>query len=86
MSIEAARTSNSNQIQVLPNQPRQPQNLQGLLKFAMEATKSEDAPNMSAFQAMDEEVQKLFFNLIITFKKMLCFQLNYYIAEEKLLI
>ncbi|KFB49557.1 AGAP008392-PA-like protein [Anopheles sinensis] len=38
-----------------PNQPRQPRNLQGLLKFAMEATKDEDAPHESHFSQMDEE-------------------------------
>uniref|UniRef100_A0A023ENC3 Putative armadillo/beta-catenin-like repeat-containing protein n=1 Tax=Aedes albopictus TaxID=7160 RepID=A0A023ENC3_AEDAL len=38
-----------------PDQPRQPRNLQGLLKFAMEATKSEDAPHDSHFEPMDEE-------------------------------
>uniref|UniRef100_A0A182W6E9 Nucleotide exchange factor Fes1 domain-containing protein n=1 Tax=Anopheles minimus TaxID=112268 RepID=A0A182W6E9_9DIPT len=38
-----------------PDQPRQPRNLQGLLKFAMEATKSEDAPNAAQFQPLDDE-------------------------------
>ncbi|XP_035917595.1 hsp70-binding protein 1 [Anopheles stephensi] len=38
-----------------PEQPRQPRNMQGLLKFAMEATKSEDAPNPAQLQPMDEE-------------------------------
>lgn len=38
-----------------PEQPRQPRNLQGLLKFAMEATKDEDAPNESSLAQMDEE-------------------------------
>lgn len=37
-------------------QPRQPTSLQGLLRFAMEATKSEDAPHDSEFHPMDEEV------------------------------
>lgn len=37
-------------------QPRQPTTLQGLLRFAMEATKAEDAPYNSEFQPMDEEV------------------------------
>ncbi|XP_058792574.1 hsp70-binding protein 1 isoform X2 [Phymastichus coffea] len=54
LSIEASRTPSANQIQVVPNQPRQPHNLQGLLKFAMEATKSEDAPTVSGFQPMDK--------------------------------
>ncbi|XP_053664533.1 hsp70-binding protein 1-like [Anopheles marshallii] len=38
-----------------PDQPRQPRNLQGLLKFAMEATKSEDAPHDAQLQPLDEE-------------------------------
>uniref|UniRef100_A0A182XFX1 Nucleotide exchange factor Fes1 domain-containing protein n=1 Tax=Anopheles quadriannulatus TaxID=34691 RepID=A0A182XFX1_ANOQN len=38
-----------------PDQPRQPRNMQGLLKFAMEATKSEDAPHPAHLQPMDEE-------------------------------
>lgn len=36
---------------------RHPTSLQGLLRFAMEATKAEDAPNASEFQPMDEEVR-----------------------------
>ncbi|CAH0713466.1 unnamed protein product, partial [Brenthis ino] len=39
-------------------QPRQPRNLQGLLRFAMEATKSEDAPGTSDLSPMDEERRK----------------------------
>ncbi|EFA09946.1 hsp70-binding protein 1 [Tribolium castaneum] len=39
-------------------QPRQPTNLQGLLKFAMEATKLEDAPRESTFQPMEEARRK----------------------------
>lgn len=42
-----------------PVEPRQPTSLQGLLRFAMEATKAEDAPHESEFQAMDEEVSIL---------------------------
>ncbi|XP_053695614.1 hsp70-binding protein 1 [Sabethes cyaneus] len=38
-----------------PDQPRQPRNMQGLLKFAMEATQSEDAPNPAHVDAMDPE-------------------------------
>uniref|UniRef100_A0A182QC69 Nucleotide exchange factor Fes1 domain-containing protein n=1 Tax=Anopheles farauti TaxID=69004 RepID=A0A182QC69_9DIPT len=38
-----------------PDQPRQPRNLQGLLKFAMEATKDEDAPHPAQLQPMNEE-------------------------------
>lgn len=56
LSIEAPRIQNANQVEIFPNQPRQPADLQGLLRFAMEATKSEDAPNPSAFQALDPEV------------------------------
>lgn len=41
--------------QPLPEQPRQPRNLQGLLRFAMEATKAEDAPGNSELGPMDEE-------------------------------
>ncbi|XP_050315756.1 hsp70-binding protein 1-like [Anthonomus grandis grandis] len=41
-----------------PVQPRQPTDLQGLLRFCMEATQSEDAPNESQFAAMDEEKRK----------------------------
>lgn len=37
------------------NQPRQPHNLQGLLRFAMETTKGEDAPNDSHIEQMDPE-------------------------------
>lgn len=44
---------------MLPNQPRQPRSLQGLLQFCMEVTKSEDAPDESQFMAMDEEVCNL---------------------------
>ncbi|XP_070494884.1 hsp70-binding protein 1 [Chironomus tepperi] len=38
-----------------PEQPRQPRNLQGLLKFAMEATKDEDPTRPSEFHQMDPE-------------------------------
>ncbi|GAB0095984.1 hsp70 nucleotide exchange factor FES1 [Sergentomyia squamirostris] len=41
-----------------PDQPRQPTNLQGLLKFAMEATKAEDAPGSSTIEPMDPERKK----------------------------
>ncbi|KAL7304547.1 hypothetical protein TKK_0003332 [Trichogramma kaykai] len=57
LSIEAPSQS-SQQPEVMPNQPRQPRDLQGLLRFAMEATKSEDAPHQSHFQPMDEERKK----------------------------
>lgn len=41
----------------IQNQPRQPSDLQGLLRFAMEATKDEDAPHQSNVQTLDEEVK-----------------------------
>lgn len=56
LSIEAPRIQNVNQVEIVPNQPRQPSDLQGLLRFAMEATKAEDAPNQSTFQPLDPEV------------------------------
>uniref|UniRef100_A0A1B0C910 Putative armadillo/beta-catenin-like repeat-containing protein n=1 Tax=Lutzomyia longipalpis TaxID=7200 RepID=A0A1B0C910_LUTLO len=40
-----------------PEQPRQPKNLQGLLKFAMEATSKEDPTGPTEFH-MDEEKRK----------------------------
>lgn len=42
--------------EIMP-QPRQPTSLHGLLRFAMEATKSEDAPSTSNFQPMEQEVR-----------------------------
>ncbi|KAI5642574.1 hypothetical protein NE865_05341 [Phthorimaea operculella] len=50
--------SRSNDVQQVPIQPRQPRNLQGLLRFAMEATKAEDAPGNSQLGPMDEERRK----------------------------
>ncbi|KAL9707295.1 hypothetical protein quinque_010813 [Culex quinquefasciatus] len=38
-----------------PDQPRQPRNMQGLLKFAMEATAAEDAPAAGQLPQMDED-------------------------------
>lgn len=38
-----------------PDQPRQPRNMQGLLKFAMEATAAEDAPNPGQLPPMDDD-------------------------------
>ena len=38
-----------------PNQPRQPHDLEGLLKFCMQATKSEDAPSNPEAEPMDSE-------------------------------
>ncbi|XP_011301875.1 hsp70-binding protein 1 [Fopius arisanus] len=56
LSIEAARPSGP--MHPVENQPRQPENLQGLLRFAMEATKAEDAPHSTHFTPMDEERKK----------------------------
>lgn len=39
-------------------QPRQPTSLQGLLRFCMEVTKSEDTTNESNFKVMEDEVSK----------------------------
>jgi len=62
LSIEGPSTSNNaEQIppQPLPNQPRQPTNLQGLLKYAMDAAQSENSENKSQIYPLDEEVQDL---------------------------
>ncbi|XP_048482177.1 hsp70-binding protein 1 isoform X2 [Plutella xylostella] len=48
----------SSNVQAVSEQPRQPRNLQGLLRFAMEATKIEDAPGESQIGPMDEERRK----------------------------
>lgn len=58
LSIEGPRSQDHNQAPAQPmsNRPRQPANLQGLLRFALEATKTEDAPHESRFQPLDEEV------------------------------
>ncbi|CAK9796851.1 Hsp70-binding protein 1 [Anthophora plagiata] len=42
-------------LEPLPNQPRQPSNLQGLLRFAMEATNSQNTTSNTQFQPIDEE-------------------------------
>lgn len=39
-----------------PLQPPQPTDLQGLLRFAMEATRAEDAAGSSTFETIDDEV------------------------------
>ncbi|CAG9791260.1 unnamed protein product [Diatraea saccharalis] len=51
-------TCHGQNLQATPVQPRQPRNLQGLLRFAMEATKAEDAPGNSELGPMDEERRK----------------------------
>lgn len=64
-------------LEPLPNQPRQPTNLQGLLRFAMEATNSQNVTNDTPFQSMDEEVGSiniftltlLYFNYLYNFYK-----------------
>lgn len=38
------------------NQPRQPSNLHGLLKFAMDANQAEEPSNNPPVQPLDEEV------------------------------
>lgn len=53
-------------LEPLPNQPRQPTNLQGLLRFAMEATNSQNVSDIP-FQPMDEEVGSInIFTLILS--------------------
>ncbi|XP_068623644.1 hsp70-binding protein 1 [Battus philenor] len=56
-AITYPASSESNVVAV-PEQPRQPRNLQGLLRFIMEGTKAEDAPGSSVFEPMDEERKK----------------------------
>ncbi|VVC97869.1 unnamed protein product [Leptidea sinapis] len=56
--ISGAITYPQRNEQQAPVQPRQPRNLQGLLRFAMEATKAEDAPGNSELGPMDEERRK----------------------------
>ncbi|KAK9745151.1 hypothetical protein QE152_g7204 [Popillia japonica] len=48
----------SNDHQNVAPQPRQPRDLQGLLRFAMDTTRAEDAPGPSNFAALDEERRK----------------------------
>ncbi|XP_012064565.1 PREDICTED: hsp70-binding protein 1 [Atta cephalotes] len=66
LSIEGPSTSNNAERpqippQPLPNQPRQPTNLQGLLKYAMDAAQSDDLENKSQVYPLDEE-KKTFLN------------------------
>ncbi|XP_023938033.1 hsp70-binding protein 1 [Bicyclus anynana] len=56
--IAGALTFPARNEESVPVQPRQPRNLQGLLRFAMEATKAEDAPGNSELGPMDEERRK----------------------------
>ncbi|XP_014216564.1 hsp70-binding protein 1 isoform X2 [Copidosoma floridanum] len=62
LSIEPPRTQSN--VEILPNQPRQPRNLQGLLKFAMESTKAEDTTNQSKFLPIDEEKKRFLNNAL----------------------
>ncbi|KAL6257356.1 hypothetical protein P5V15_010932 [Pogonomyrmex californicus] len=67
LSIEGPSTSsnvNQTPLQPLPNQPRQPTNLQGLLKYAMNAAQSEDVENKSVYP-LDEE-KKTFLNAALS--------------------
>ena len=70
LSIEGPRSNNEGQTrqatQIMPNQSRQPSNLSGLLRFAMDATQTEDAPHASHVQPLDEEVQSFFLILPIS--------------------
>lgn len=56
-AVQTASPANpgTSDTEIMP-QPRQPTSLHGLLRFAMEATKSEDAPSTSSFTSMDSEV------------------------------
>ncbi|KOC68800.1 Hsp70-binding protein 1 [Habropoda laboriosa] len=61
LSIEGPSNMSNTETRVLdplPNQPRQPSNLQGLLKFAMEATNSQNITSSSQFQPLDKERQE----------------------------
>ncbi|XP_011643484.1 hsp70-binding protein 1 [Pogonomyrmex barbatus] len=67
LSIEGPSTSsnvNQTPLQPLSNQPRQPTNLQGLLKYAMDAAQSEDMENKSVYP-LDEE-KKTFLNAALS--------------------
>lgn len=58
LSIEGPSSMGTNEqrtLQPVSNQPRQPTNLQGLLRYAMEASNSQGTNNESQFQPLDEE-------------------------------
>ncbi|XP_011142480.1 hsp70-binding protein 1 isoform X2 [Harpegnathos saltator] len=66
LSIEGPSTSNNAEhislpLQPLLNQPRQPTNLQGLLKYAIDVAQFEDIENKSQIYPLDEE-KKTFLN------------------------
>ncbi|KZC08673.1 PREDICTED: hsp70-binding protein 1 [Dufourea novaeangliae] len=61
LSIEGPRNTNnveSEPLTLIPNQPRQPTNLQGLLRYAMEATNSQHSANDTLLNPIDEERQR----------------------------
>lgn len=49
----------------IPNQPRQPSNLQGLLRYAIES-RSENAVSGSSVQVLDEEVYLFTFSYFLS--------------------
>ncbi|XP_033326531.1 hsp70-binding protein 1 [Megalopta genalis] len=61
LSIQGPQSTNnaeSHNPALVPNQPRQPRNLQGLLRYAMEATNTEDSTNSTQLNPMDAERQQ----------------------------
>lgn len=66
LSIEGPSTSNNEitSTQPFPNQPRQPTNLQGLLKYAMNAAQSEDTDNKPAVYPLDQEKKEFLNNAL----------------------
>ncbi|XP_078036893.1 hsp70-binding protein 1 [Augochlora pura] len=60
LSIQAAPSTNNTESHntVMPKQPRQPKNMQGLLKYALEAANTEDSGDKPQFTPMDEERQR----------------------------
>ncbi|XP_043249447.1 hsp70-binding protein 1 [Colletes gigas] len=66
LSIEGPRNANNTEMQALvpiPNQPRQPRNLQGLLRFAMETSDSQGSANATTFNPMDKEKRQFLENM-----------------------
>ena len=49
-------SSNKTQQNQEMTQPRQPENLQGLLRYAVEAGQGRISPNNSSYEAMNEDV------------------------------
>lgn len=58
----AGVTNGDSNSEIMP-QPRQPTSLHGLLRFAMDATKSEDAPSTSNLQPMNPEVIRFYYKM-----------------------